>query len=89
MKVCGAENAELLTDRTNIYGRQTIFGAPACLAGQYCERDFQRAVGIRCSLTVPGKSISGLSFVIAAGETKQEVAKCLSGITGEDDVKRV
>ena len=89
MKACGAQNPELLTDRTNIFGRHNVFGAAACMGRQCGERDVQRAAGIKCSLNVAGKSSACVSFMLAAAESRQEAEKCLSGITGEDDVKRV
>ncbi len=87
MKVCPGGNAELITDRAGIFGRKNIFGAPACMCN-HNEKDVARALGIKCGVSVPAKSSCGVSFVIAAGESKQSVMQCLSEISGEDDVKR-
>lgn len=89
MKMCAAGTAEFMTDRAGMFGRKNIFGAPAGMAHDSGERDVARAVGIKCGAAIPAKSTCGVAFAIAAGESKQDLIQCLSGISGEDDVKRV
>lgn len=87
MKACAPGGVELMTDRTNIFGRKNVFGPPACATG-CCDNDVARAVGIKCHAKVNAKSSCSVSFIIAAGESRQDVEQCLSEISGEDDVKR-
>ncbi|MGI5848524.1 MAG: GH36-type glycosyl hydrolase domain-containing protein, partial [Christensenellales bacterium] len=89
MKVCTDGSVELLTDRANIFGRQNIFGIPSCMDQQRGERDVTRAVAIKCGIDLPEKASRNISFVIAASDNMQDVVECLSGITGEEDIRRV
>ncbi len=89
MKVCTPGSVELMTDRAGIFGRKEDLGIPLCMSRAYSGKDVSNALGIRTEVRVAGKDGCSISFVIAAAENKQEVARCLEGVTGEDDVKRV
>lgn len=89
MKACAPVGAEFYTDRAGIFGRKNIFGAPAAMARESGERDVARALGIKCAVAAPAKSVRSVAFAVAAGESKQDLIQCLGGISGEDDIKRV
>ncbi len=89
MKVCTQGSTELMTDRTKIFGRQNEFGIPSCMADRQTERDVARAVGIKSCINLNKEESQNISFVIASAKNMQKAFSCLSGITGEDDIKRV
>lgn len=89
IKVCTSGSVELMTDRACIFGRKGLFGIPSCMNQSYNEKDISRALGIKCGINIPEKSISNITFVIAAAENKQELVQVLGGVAGDDDVKRV
>ena len=89
MKACVDGEIMLMTDRAAFFGRQHTFGVPSCMTETRVEKDVARAVGIMCSVSVPGKQVQNVTFAIAAGDNMSTVSQCLSGISGEEDAKRI
>ena len=87
IKACACETAELMTDRAAIFGRNVV-GTPAW-AMPRAQGDVARALGVQCGVTVPPGETRAVSFAVAAGKSRQAVAENLSGMTGEEDVRRL
>lgn len=89
IKACTDGSVELLTDRTNIFGRQNILGVPSCMAREHGEHDVARAACIKCGVSLPAKANSNVSFVIAASYSMEDVSECLEAMSGPEDVRRI
>ena len=89
MKACFDGDIELLTDRTQVFGRQTVLGIPSSMSEQQAERDISRALGIRTVKTVLAGKTASAAFAIAMADSQTQVRECLSAVTGEEDIKRV
>ncbi len=89
MKACFGADTDLLTDRAQIFGRQTVLGIPKLMGEQHAERDIMRAVGIRAVINVNTGETVHASFAVTMADSKKRAEECLACVTGEEDVRRV
>lgn len=87
LKACTDGGTELFTDRAAIFGRSP-FGTLAWVQ-PHAQGDVMRALGVQCDIAVPSGEERSVSFAIAASKSKQNVLESLSGMTGEEDVRRL
>lgn len=89
MKACFEAKTDILTDRTQIFGRQTVLGIPKLMGEQHAERDIMRAVGIRTEMNVGAGESVHISFAITMADSRKKAEECLTTVTGEEDIRRV
>ncbi|MFA5676294.1 MAG: glucoamylase family protein, partial [Christensenellales bacterium] len=89
LKACFETKTDLLTDRTQIFGRQTVLGIPKLMGEQHAERDIMHAVGIRAEIEIDAGKTGRASFAVTMADSREGAAKCLASVTGEEDIRRV
>ncbi len=89
MKACFEAKTDLLTDRTQIFGRQIVFGVPKLMGEKHSERDIMHAVGIRTNVSVDADKSISASFAITMADSRARAEQCLKSVSSQEDIRRV